>query len=517
MIHQGQQKKTKELISILNRNDWIQSDYYHAGILSGPCRSVVSTIHENVARLNDRTWLDIINSKMVKRPFGMREKDDKAYYYESSHWAFSQDLGLCVKNDPARYAKLLLNFPNDCFPGYYTSVLYNLTIPEARVIGFQQLCDVIRHSMDIIDDSIPIAISQIIKDNLEQEWPEDIISYLVGIANGNLKLIGNESIDSSCVDDTCISSEDMVMAVLNNPRGAVIDTIGELLSCHLNLLDEFVPLMEKLAQDESDGIRFALVKCAVAYSYHDSSFSKYLFDMVLKKDLRVLYNRFSFGLMSRDLIVLEKYYFSFLEVACNSSNLKLVSHVAQQICMAAIITSSEKMLEFLYTFSWTEESMDKICSQATYAFKNEKYRVVSQSILEHFLEIGAGSLKSINRLFHENLLDLRRDESFIKNILQKRKSIDTIDAFIDYIKNQDKDLSGYSGIIKTAVYSIEEDVPSWEKWRIEEGLVHAVIKLIDTARGDDALTECCLDILDRIYQKRILTDSSIFELMNGNA
>ena len=84
-----------------------------------------------------------------------------------------------------------------------------------------------------------------------------------------------------------------------------------------------------------------------------------------------------------------------------------------------------------------------------------------------------------------------------------------------FIKTQDVTISGFVEIIKSAVESIDENIHAWQKHRIEDGLVHAVIRLIDNARDDNELMECCLDILDKIFQKRILTNTAIYELLDG--
>ena len=262
-------------------------------------------------------------------------------------------------------------------------------------------------------------------------------------------------------------------------------------------------------------VRFALVKCAAGYYEYDPLFAKHLFDTVIRKDPLALCARHSFWLMRRDLQILEEQYFPYLKVACESPNPKLVMRAAQMVCSTAILTSSEQVLDFLYSHPWSKDTMDKICLETTYAFENEEYRSISQTILEHFLETDAASLHSINRLFHDKRLDLRRDEGFISLILKKRADIDTTNAFIDFIKTQNGELSAFAEIIKTAVESVAEGTRAWQRYRIEDGLVHAVIRLIDSANGDNALTECCLDILDEIYRKRILTDSAISKLLKG--
>ena len=509
-------QRTKELIMVLNRNNWVLPNRYHGFYLSGPARPVVSTIHNSAARLSDKTWLNIIiNTNVDESHSGMREKDDGEYYYESSHWSFAQDLGSCVKNNPTRYARLLLKFPHDCFPGYYSSVLYGLRNPELQAIDFDLLCDVIRYSRNIMFDSVPMAIAHIIRERPEENWPKDIIDYLIEISTGNLRPIGNERIIISQDNDPFPTLRDIAMSVLNCPRGAAVNAIGELLSYHSILVETFEPVMEKLAQDESDIIRFALVKCIVALYEHDPAFSRGIFDIVIEKAPIAWCTPNSFWLMSRDLQALEEYYFPYLKKASDAPNPELVTRVARLICATAIITSSEQVLSFLYSHPWSKEAMDKICLEAASTFDNEEYRMTSQRIIEHLLEIDANSLHSINQLFQEKRLDLRRDKSFITAILKKRHDIETTNDFIEFIKTQDTEISGFAETIKTAVQSFDEKAHTWQKRQIEDGLVHAVIKLIDTANGDKELKECCLDILEKKKKKRILTDSAVSKLIEG--
>ena len=372
----------------------------------------------------------------------MREKDDGEYYYESSHWSFAQDLGSCVKNNPTRYARLLLKFPHDCFPGYYSSVLYGLRNPELQAIDFDLLCDVIRYSRNIMFDSVPMAIAHIIRERPEENWPKDIIDYLIEISTGNLRPIGNERIIISQDNDPFPTLRDIAMSVLNCPRGAAVNAIGELLSYHSILVETFEPVMEKLAQDESDIIRFALVKCIVALYEHDPAFSRGIFDIVIEKAPIAWCTPNSFWLMSRDLQALEEYYFPYLKKTSDAPNPELVTHVARLICATAIITSSEQVLSFLYSHPWSKEAMDKICLEAASTFDKEEYRMKSQRIIEHLLEIDANSLHSINQLFQKKRLDLRRDKSFITAILKKRHDIETTNDFIEFIKTQDTEITG---------------------------------------------------------------------------
>ena len=508
-------KKTKDLLNVLNRNSWVLNNRYHAGILSGEARTVVSTIHQNATRLSDKTWLRIITANVENHHSKIREKDDGHYYCESSHKMFASDLETCVKNDPVRYAKLALAFPLTCYPGYFTSILIGIERIDPDIIDFDLLCQVIRYSKNISSDNIPVVISNIISARPKENWPEDIISFIIETATGKLKPIGDEKVFTSNADDSFPSPEDMELSALNCPRGMAIEAIYELLLNHTDLFETFKKPLRTLAQDESSIVRFALVKCAAVYFDYDSGFSTELFDTLLNKDLLVLCARLAFWLMRQDSFRLEKHYFEYLKKACESPNSKLVVCTGQLICTTAILTSSDAVCDFLYSHSWPKEALDKICIEAAYAFATEEYHSVGKAILEHFLEIDTSSLHSINYLFREKKIDIQRDFDFIVTILQKRGDLETANAFIDFIKDQDVDLSQFASIIKMAIDNVNDDAETWQKYRIEDGIIHAVIKLTDSAKENDEIMECCLEILDTIYQKRILTDSAISRLLDG--
>lgn len=508
-------KSTKDLIAVLNRNQFVQTGKYHAGLLVEPARSVVSPVHRKVTQLSDRAWLKIIEGKHGKRFFEDHAKDGGDVYLQSSHWSFAQDFGLCVEQDPARYAKLFLKLPNNCFPGYYTSVLYGLTNQNALSVDPLLLFEAIRHAMRIPSDDISMAIIRVIKSRPAESWPADIVSYLISIAAGDLKLVDQKNDIALEEGESFPSPDSMITDVVNDLRGAAIVTIGRLSEHHHYIVEMVKPLIDILAKDEDSIVRYALVDCIAAFYEYDPIFAMNLLDKLLETDLFIICAHQTYGLMRTDLNVLETRFFPYLKKACEGQNPHLVLRAAQLICDTAILTASDNVLSFLYSFPWTVESRDKICQEAVYAFEFEKYRPICQEILEAFLKSNAAGLHSINFLFYDNRLDIKRDESFIKTILLERRDIDTTNAFLEFIKTQDTDISGFAEIIRIAVESIDENAASWQKYGIEDGIVQAVIKLIDTSKGDNERTECCLDILDKIYQKRILTDSAISKLLDG--
>ncbi len=509
------QKKTKELINVLNRNSWVRINDYHEGILCGPAKNVISTIRKNSEHFNDKNWIKIVSADITDIHSRMPEKEDEKYYYESSHRAFAQDFGKCVKKDPVRFAELILKFPLNCPENYYVYALNSLSSIETQRIDFDMICKVIRHVMGISSYAICRAITDIIDVRLEENWPEDIIHYLIQIATGNLNLIDNEGIDYKQDDEHCLSQEDLIMAVRRNPRSIAVETMGKLMIHHLEVCEWFKPYIEALALDESAGVRFATTTCAAAFYEQDHTFAYYLLDILLEKDLCVLYAKHCFLLMRSDLHILVGHYFEYMKKACNNQNPKLTVHVAQLTCITAILTSNKQVLDFLYTYEWTLEAIEKICMKAVEAFEKEEYHVISQSILEHFLEVCPESINYISYLLREKKIDMKRDERFIMTVLQKNNNIDIIYDFLEFIKEQDVDIACFSMIIKQAVESINDKVLAWQQYRIEEGLVNAIIKLVDIANGDDELTEICLDILDEVFRKRILNDSGVSKLLNG--
>lgn len=501
--------KTKDLISVLSRNDWVKKSNYHAGIIIGSAHSVVSTIHDRAEKLSDKTWLKIISSNINREHRAPRRDGRYPYYYETSHSMFASDMGKCAEKDPERFAKLSLRFSEDTDPVYIINVTDVLGKDISSTIGFDLVCQVIRHYMSSSNENLVINLLGIITNRANEEWPETVIKYVIETATGSMRPVGNENIFSGDNDKEILSPYDIATTAINLPRSEAVYTIAHLLNEHPSYEEIFRPVLKKLSEDESDAVRFALVPCIASFYQYDSEFATSLFDTLLNRDLRIISARNAFWLMGRNI---EKYY-PFLMQACKSPSQELAEEAAHLLCIIAIRTANQTVLDFLCSKNWPKNIIDTICGVAVESFECETFRQVGQQILEYFISNFDDNSIRLDGLFWNNRLDLHRDKDLILLILKKQSCSDGIYAFVEFLKNQNApEITEFAEVISGFIQGTIDNSHSWE---IEDGLVSIVISLIDRSGDDETAMGTCLDILDTIYQKGIFTNSAISRLMEG--
>lgn len=374
-------KKAKELLSVLNRNSWVKASDYYSGITSGSMRHVVSPIHDRMEKLSDKTWLAIASSKIDERHGRWSEKADEQYCYETSHRMFASDMSTCTAQDPERFAKLSLKFPENIDPSYISSVLFALGNDTSIMVGFSLLCQVIRRYMICAPENIAMNILRIIGIRANEAWPEDILRYIAEIASGNMKPEGNEYVIMADDSEEILPPSSLENNAINLPRSEAVYTMANLLDEHPSLTAFFKPVLEMLSKDESDVVRYALVQCAVSSYQHDPGFATEIFDTLVKQDLRVIAARNAFWLMSINENTLVEKYFVFIKKACDSPSSELAKKAVRLVCATAIYTANAEVLAFLFEKDWSRELLDVICDEVIYAFEIENYRQTSQQIL----------------------------------------------------------------------------------------------------------------------------------------
>lgn len=501
--------KTKDLISVLSRNDWVKTSNYHAGIIIGSAHSVVSTIHDRAESLSDKTWLAISSSNICREHSISRRDYRYPYYCETSHSMFASDMGKCAEKDPERFARLSLRFPEDIDPSYIINVTNALGKDISSTVDFDLVCQVVQHYMSSSNENLVMNLLGIITNRANEEWPENVIKYVIETATGSMRPVGNENIFSGDNDKEILSPYDIATTAINFPRSEAVYTIAHLLNEHPSYEEIFRPVLKKLSKDESDAVRYALVPCIASFYQYDFEFATRLFDTLLNRDLRIISARNAFWLMGRNI---EKYY-PFLMQACKSPSQELAEEAAHLLSIVAIRTSDKTVLNFLCSKNWPKNIIYKICSVAVEAFEYETFRQIGQQIFEYFISNSDDNALRLDRLFWNNRLDLHRDKDLILLILKKQSSSDRIYAFVKFLKNQNApEITEFAEVISGFIQSTTNNSHSWG---IEDGLVSIVISLIDQSGDDENAMGICLDILDTIYQKGIFTNSAISRLMEG--
>ena len=116
----------------------------------------------------------------------------------------------------------------------------------------------------------------------------------------------------------------------------------------------------------------------------------------------------------------------------------------------------------------------------------------------------------ISRIFYDNLIDIERDEEFLKHLVSFKSSKKIVSAFVRYLEKSNKSIIAYKDVIFAMSYKIiENNVDSVDYiYGINEGVSKLIIGLYDESSQEkneemNAIANECLCIWDLMFEKRI--------------
>jgi hypothetical protein len=208
---------------------------------------------ERAQRMTNRQWLRAIARHPTS---GLRHRPDGGLVGDASTQA--QVLEEVTKDEPARFARLLLRFPDDTAGPYVEAVLRGLA--GAR-LDPQLLLAVCRHAQQIGASDADRWIVRLIESEAAASLPAELISMVTQIAISDPDPMGDEW-QASQPGTTPLYAGDIDMAGLNSTRGAAALALGTLVFEDQNRLAAARDPLDRLAADPSLQVR-AMVAAAL--------------------------------------------------------------------------------------------------------------------------------------------------------------------------------------------------------------------------------------------------------------
>ena len=465
-------KHSQELISVLNRNEWICAPFYYCGFSCRPAKSVVSPIWHKTERITDKKWLEIISTPNEKMKNHFRSKETDRYFIEANHLEFSSSMSSQAKHEPFRFAKLSLRFPNECFYGYIVNVINSICDYDGNIdkTDFSIVCDVINHYKNHTNENVIMAILRLIEKRSDEIWPNEIIDFVCETAT-NLT-----DSDQNNGNSDNITPHGLLMNALNCTVGRAIRTISELLWKHPKLGEHFKYIVEKACKHPNDSIRFSVMFCILPYFGIDRGFSVRKFMELIKSDLRILGFYGAWEIICRDFQANGMFYANHLLKACQSNINELDECAAVLLCASAIFFD-EDLKDKIFDMKFNENQVDKICSQAVSSFNLEEYHIKSKEVLMNYIDKEDHEIYSLKRLFYDECIDIDRDEEFLIQLMQSKQSLHLLYVFIDYINEQDKDITKYLKVIKSVCEKILVDNGDMKSQMVLDHLIKCIMML----------------------------------------
>ena len=496
--------RAKELVLVLQRNPWVQTPHFNSGIGIGSLKTVISPIERNTAQISDKRWLEIIstpNEKMKDHAF----KEDDQCYIEANHPAFSDSLRKQAKHEPARFARLSLAFPEGCYEGYITGVLYALedTSEDKNPVDFELVCNVIRRYMTKTDISISIAIARIVKYRAEEAWPDDILNHIELLATTH----PDPEEDGFSVTKTDDPNHQSVSSLQNNEinctRGCATHAIAALLWEHSELVERFKPAIVHLCMDKNPAVRFAALQCLLPYYNSDSVFSVTGLNLLLNTDLRIIGAHGFWDLMFREYQNRQHYYRGKLLKACQSDIEDLSMTAAGMLCAIAIFCGDDYAYEAMETIDLSADQQDEICKQAISSFNEARFHERSEIIILDMLERADGRIPCLGQLFYQKCISIQRDSDFLIKLMRSEHCHELLYPFLRYLNESDEEICQYVYVLKTLAKSLAI-TPNHERDLLSiEDLVQCVIRLSDRGKDNAQIRVTCLDIWDNLFRSQL--------------
>lgn len=498
--------EAKDLIGVLQRRFPTGTEKYkyskgHGGWVSSPVAG---------KKLSNENWLEILTNKKIKEKDHYRTKQVPGGFIENSIEQFSSSFRNAVSEEPERMIRLVFSHSKEISDVHIDSLF-------SGVAHSQSLKNV---SIDLLEEMIlkypsdntsyrANYICTIIEKRETGGWSPLICSILKDIAvNHNNPEIERPNVTK--IGDAEMASFDMLQSnAINCVRGNAASAIAQLLWKDMSLLNEFRDTIEKLVADENPAVKLASLY-ALWPSYNiDREWAAERIIGLFEKDYRLV------GFQnSKDMVFLlyPKYRERVLKIvrcAYNSKDDHLIRVGAT--CLAEMfILKNEFNDEISNIDVMSKTQAESILNMAVIYFNKDEYNELIKNIFRNFMTSTLDLEMPFSRLFYDDLIDLKRDQEFLIEIMTSNLSRKLINTFVYYLEKEAKSIIDYKDIIIALSHNvIEANCDKYEKyWGIGDMVSKLIIGLYDetscsTVSEIKNIANECLDIWDLMFEKQI--------------
>lgn len=482
--------KGRELLAVLNRKDGMgEMPYYGRGKIESGI--VSSPVDGHTSRLSDKNWLEIVstpNEKMNKRW--------SSPTVEASHFTFASSMYSQAKLEPARFARLSLQFPDNCYSGYVSHVLcaiHNFNAGAEKPTD-ELIIKIVEKFGYLDETNVAIEIARLMENRSDIRWLDKTLDRLSDLA---LNHIDDEP---ESKDLTAASAHELLTQSINCVRGCAIHAISRLIWANEELQDRFMPVVEKACDDDNDAVRFALGSCIRAYYNEKRDFSIEILKNLIDKDLRIIGYQHVPQILFWEYENEPDYYRGLALKAVNSGNSDLQELGAEILCAVSILYKDESAFYHVLNKKFSERQENKICHQAIKLIAEPGCYAKSAAIIQHFIETSENDITAFHMLFHDERIDIRKDKQLLLALIKSKHFSRLAYEFMDFLDSmREEEICEYA----EAVEAISVSPPLYADHYMTDTeitkLAHCVLRIYDKAAGDSHLTEICLNVWDNLF------------------
>ncbi|MBD5643890.1 hypothetical protein HYH96_08260 [Clostridium botulinum] len=502
-------QKSKSILEVLERrnNSLEERNLYNKNnVHSG---SVYSPIAGK--RLSNKQWVQILtNTKLRLRDRGSRWVEIRGGFVESSIEEFATELREAVSQEPQRFINLIvdnsLNINKVYVDALFSGVTYSKKLEEINNKILEKL--ILTYKYDYEGYRARYICDMVRKKN-NGEWSYQILDILKDVALNHI----NPKIDEPNVtspDDKKMKSFNMLSSnALNCVRGSAASAIGKLLWDDKTLFEYFEDSIIQLCQDANPAVRLATLDILFPVYNINRVWAIEKIINILKSDYRLAGYR---GMK-------QMFFFTHNEKQEEIENiiLKCFYEEDEDLVKMGAYTLAEMYIR-LNRFTEVVENVENlnqeqvkyILEMVIIYFKKEEYNELAKNLIMKYISPDLDLEFPICRIFYDNLIDIERDEEFLKNLVSFKSSKKIVSAFVRYLEKSDQPIIAYKEVIFAMSYNIIENNFDSEGYiyGLNEEISKLIIGLYDEASQEkneemNAIASECLCIWDLMFEKRI--------------
>lgn len=518
-------KSVKELLIVLKRSFSGRTDQELMGKIDFSGGWIGSSLDENLDRISDRAWLEIISNNKIpyESPFSKRDSKRGGGLIESSICQFSRSLEKVARQNPGRFVNLALQFPENVHPQYISAIINAIQLTKDnsdsqernttswKAAPIDKVIEFINKFHNLEDRDMAISFCRLIRDRCDEVWSESILNKLGELARSHIDPLPNELSVYDVEWDGNIQNvkmDSLLNSSINCVRGAAAHAICLLLWKNGDLLEFFKKAIDTLVNDQHIVVRMAVVPALVPIINLDKDLAVRWFIKAAETDGRVALTSHGFRFISYTVRTHFSSLYPVIKAMIESENVDIVRGGAELVTGCWVL------------FGFCEEEINKcldgsidhkkgIVKFATGHLAEPEISEKCSSLLSRIIESDAEQLsEDITKMFRYGI---KNNPQNIKLILQYLKS----DAFtessilISSLSEFDGDLLEFSEVI----FSLFDAFVNYKKKRsslsfqisynIEES-IDLLMRLYEQSKDQNiAVFNKCLDTWDLLLEERI--------------
>lgn len=501
--------KAKSLLDVLKRRNisFVESNRYDKN--RGYCGSVYSPIGGK--SLSNKQWIQILtNTKLKSRDRRSKWVEVKGGFIESSIEEFANELRSAVSKEPKRFVKMMLNNNLNINDKYVDAIFSGIAYSE----NLEEVSNEMLESMILLcgydyEANRARYICDIVRKKKENKWSFQILEILRDIALNHSDPTSNKP-NVTSQDDKEMKSFNMLESnALNCIRGSAASAIGKLLWDNKTLFEYFEESITQLCQDENSAVRLATLDILFPIYNINRVWSIEKIISILKNDYRLA------GYRDMKQMFFKTYNDNQEEI--ENIILKCFYETDKDLVRMGAYTLSEmyirlnKFTEIIESVeSLNQEQVKYILEMLIIYFNKKEYNELVKTLIMKYIELDLDLEFTISRIFYDNLIDIERDEEFLKNLISFKSSKRIVSTFVRYLEKSNQTIIAYKDVIFAMSYNIIENNTDSESYiyGLNEKISKLIIGLYDEASEEKseemkAIAKECLCIWDLMFEKRI--------------